>query len=250
MQVCRRCWRSLRLPTVSRSRTAASKCKQCPGTAARPCRLRRRFSPAPNSSRLRPHGRAAPSCKCGAPQHHGQAHSHGVPGLAPALARASCVTAVHLVLAPSALLPPTATVPRAVHPPPVAPWWALANLGSGSTAHGTPSGKTATIGSRAAHWPASALRGANGRSPCAGAMRGPVAASHEPSAFCWRSSQSRVRAIMASSTVWTCAMSARAHGSLGPIEWNWPASACGITDRDLGAGLRDEEVRRTQRGEE
>ena len=89
------------------------------------------------------------------------------------------MTAVPLVLAPSALLPPTATVPRAVHPPPVAPWWALANLGSGSTAHGTPSGKTATIGSRAAHWPASALRGANGRSPCAGAMRGPVAASRK-----------------------------------------------------------------------
>ena len=38
--------------------------------------------------------------------------------------------------------------------------------------------------------------------------------------------------------------------NVGPMEWNWPASACGITDRDLGAWPRTKEVRRTQRGEE
>jgi hypothetical protein len=72
------------------------------GPAARPCRLRRCFTPAPSSSRLRPHGRAAPSRWCGAPQRHGQAHGHRVPGHAPALARASRVTAAHLQLAPDA----------------------------------------------------------------------------------------------------------------------------------------------------
>ena len=105
---------------------------QRPDPAARPCRLRRCFTPAPSSSRLRPHGRAAPSRWCGAPQRHGQAHGHRVPGHAPALARASRVTAAHLQLAPDAwpgplphpgaqrrdfLLGPVA---RAVHPPPAA----------------------------------------------------------------------------------------------------------------------------------
>ena len=36
------------------------------GAVARPCRLRSYFNSAPSSSRLRPHGRATPSCRCGA----------------------------------------------------------------------------------------------------------------------------------------------------------------------------------------
>jgi hypothetical protein len=67
-------------------------------TVARPCRLRRCFISAPASCRLRPHGRATPSCRCVA-HGSGSTHSHRVSGLAPALARAWCVIVAHLVLA-------------------------------------------------------------------------------------------------------------------------------------------------------
>jgi len=111
------------------------------GTAARPCRLRRSFISAPPSSRLRPHGRAAPSCRFGAPQRHGQHHEHRVPGHAPALAPESQVTATSLPLAPDAWPGPLhhpgaqrrdpllAPVARAVHPPPATPTVSADQLG-------------------------------------------------------------------------------------------------------------------------
>ena len=74
------------------------------------------------------------------------------------------------------------------------------------------------IGSRAAHWPASARRGGEGRSPCAGAVRGPVAASrkaaaptHDPSArIIWNSWGARRDACL------------RACPTPGPLGTPWP----------------------------